>query len=105
MVTSRIANAAETLIRRMDSPAAITEALQALLAGDLTQPQDELGDAAALAPFYPPGKTETRASCLLCCMSRAALSCGPVSCRNGAPLPAQRQQRPRVSRARGWLTC
>jgi len=56
MVTSRIASAAEALIRRMDSPAAITESLQALLGGDLTQPEAKLDNAAALAPFYPPGE-------------------------------------------------
>ena len=48
----------------MDSPAAITEALQALLAGDLIESQDDLGNAAALAPFYPPGELEMRVSCV-----------------------------------------
>ena len=69
LVTSRIASAAEALIRRLDSPSAVTDALQALLAGDLTQPDTNGADAATLAPFYPPGKATSvrlESSSLLC---------------------------------------
>ena len=59
LVTSRVASAAEALIRRLESPSAVTELLQALLAGDLIQPVDDSGTASALAPFYVPGKPDS----------------------------------------------
>ena len=55
-VTSRIAGAAGTVIRRLQSPRAVSEALQALLSGDLQQPGSNGQVSAGLTPFYPPGK-------------------------------------------------
>ena len=86
-MTSRVAGAAGSVIRRLDTLPAVTEALRALLSGDLLQPATDGHGSTGLVPFYPPGKPNLRTQlpgAQLFAYPFITLMPGPLTCASAA---------------------